>query len=198
MLEIALTGNRYSGKTRVTKVFSKIGIPVFKADTIIKFILNYRSDFDTAIKANVGTFVFNNGGLDPNSFITDSLFDRTIDVIEYEVFQAYERFKVKNSESAYIIFESSIIFEREWDSKFDKVISVFAPKEERVYRCKMDTDRRVDEIWSLFDNEMSELSKNNKSDYVIHNYNTGPDLLTQINNIDLEIINSCFDKEVIL
>jgi dephospho-CoA kinase len=93
-----------------------------------------------------------------------------------------------------VIFESSILFERGWDSKFDKVISVFAPKEERVYRCKMDTDRRVDEIWTLFDKEMSELSKNNKSDYVIHNYDTGPDLLTQVNNIDLEITNYSFEK----
>jgi len=194
MLEIALTGNRYSGKTKVSKVFNGIYIPVFDADTVMKFILNYRPDFDDAIKANVGTFVFSHGFLDPKSFITDSLFDRTIDVIEYDLFQAYERFKNKYYKSTYVIFESSILFERGWDSKFDKVISVFAPKEERVYRCKMDTDRRVDEIWTLFDKEMSELSKNNKSDYVIHNYDTGPDLLTQVNNIDLQITNYSFEK----
>ena len=93
MLEIALTGNRYSGKTKVSKVFNGIYIPVFDADTVMKFILNYRPDFDDAIKANVGTFVFSHGFLDPKSFITDSLFDRTIDVIEYDLFQAYERFK---------------------------------------------------------------------------------------------------------
>lgn len=195
MLEIGLTGCRYSGKTSVAKLFKQIGVPVFNADTVIKFILNYRTDFDTAIKTNVGTFVFKNGVLDPDQFITDSLFDRTIDVIEFELFQAYERFKHKNLEATYVIFESSILFEREWDRKFDKVISIFAPKEERVYRCKIDTDDRVDQIWSLFDKEMSELSKNNKSDYVIHNYDTGPDVLTQINNIDLEVINSHLAEE---
>ena len=51
MLEIALTGNRYSGKTKVSKVFNGIYIPVFDADTVMKFILNYRPDFDDAIKA---------------------------------------------------------------------------------------------------------------------------------------------------
>ena len=40
MLEIALTGCRYSGKSSVSKLFRKIGVPVFDSDTILKFILN--------------------------------------------------------------------------------------------------------------------------------------------------------------
>ena len=41
MIEIGLTGCRYSGKTSVSKMFKQIGVPVFDADTILKFILNF-------------------------------------------------------------------------------------------------------------------------------------------------------------
>ncbi len=77
MFEVALTGCRYSGKTSVAKLFKKIDAPVFDADTILKFILNFRTYVDEPIKSNVGSFVYKNGFLDPNAFVTDSLFDRT-------------------------------------------------------------------------------------------------------------------------
>lgn len=188
MLEVALTGCRYSGKSSVSKLFKKIGAPVFDSDTIIKFILNFRTYVEDPIKANVGTFVYTGGFLDASAFITDSIFDRTIDVIEFEVFQAWESFKLKHKDKPYVIFESSILFERKWEKKFDKVISVFAPKEERVYRSKMETGMRVDYIWSLLDKEIQDLEKNSQSHYIIHNYESGPDILKQIDHIDTKLI----------
>jgi len=190
MFEIGLTGCRYSGKTSVSKLFREIGVPVFDSDTVLKFILNFRTHVDEPIKANVGSFVYNSGFLDPSAFITDSLFDRTIDVVEFELFQAWEKFKLKHKNKTYVIFESSILFERKWNNKFNQVISVFAPKEERIYRAKMDSCMKIDYIWASFDKEISELYKNTNSNYIIHNYDTGPDVLNQVNQVDLKIVNA--------
>jgi dephospho-CoA kinase len=188
MLEVALTGCRYAGKTSVSKLFKKIGIPVFDSDTVLKFILNFRTNVEEPIKSNVGNFVYSGGFLDPSAFVTDSLFDRTIDVVEFELFQAWESFKSKHKDKPYVIFESSILFERKWNRKFDKVICVFASKEERVYRAKQLTAERVDYLWSLLDKEIPELEKNSNSHYIIHNYGTGPNVLDQINHIDTKLI----------
>ena len=195
MLEIGLTGCRYSGKSSVSKLFKKIGVPVFDSDTIIKFVLNFRTYVEEPIKANVGTFVYTGGFLDPTAFVTDSIFDRTIDVVEFEVFQAWERFKQKHKDKPYVIFESSILFERKWEKKFDKVISVFAPKEERVYRAKIDTAMRVDYLWSILDKEIQDLEKNSQSHYIIHNYENGPDVLNQINHIDTKFIDMYIEND---
>jgi len=197
MLEIGLTGCRYSGKTSVSKLFRKIGVPVFDSDTVLKFILNFRTHVDEPIRSNVGSFVYNSGFLDPSAFITDSLFDRTIDVVEFELLQAWDKFKEKHKDKPYVIFESSILFERKWDQKFDRVISVFAPKEERVYRAKMDSSMRIDYIWSSFDKEISELEKNSNSNYIIHNYDGGPDVLDQVNGIDTKITNIHLDNKIV-
>ena len=118
-------------------------------------------------------------------------------MVEFELFQAWETFKLKNKNSTYVIFKSSILFERGWGSKFNKIISVFAPKDERVSRCRLDSNMRGDYIWSLLNSEMSDLFKNSKSHYIIHNYDTGPDLIDQINLIDEKLVNyylECLDK----
>ena len=103
MLEVGLTGCRFSGKTSVSKLFRKIGVPVFDADIILKFILNFKPKVELAIMSNVGSFVYKNGFLDPTCFLADGLFDRTIDVIEFELFQAWERFKDKHKDHSYVI-----------------------------------------------------------------------------------------------
>jgi dephospho-CoA kinase len=195
MLEIGLTGCRYSGKSSVSKLFRKIGVPVFDADTVLKFILNFRTYVDEPIKSNVGSFVYTAGFLDPTAFVTDSIFDRTVDVVEFELFQSWETFKMKHKDKPYIIFESSILFERKWENKFNKIISVFAPKEERVYRAKMETDMRVDYIWSSLDKEIPDLEKNSNSHYIIHNYENGPDILKQINHIDTKLIDMYIEND---
>lgn len=188
MIEVALTGCPFSGKKRVAKLFKQIKVPVFEADTVMKFILNFRPHVDEPIRANVGSFVYKNGFLNADAFVTDSLFDKAIDVVEFELFQAWERFKLKHTGSSYVIFKSSILFERGWEKKFDQIISVFAPKEERAFRAKMSTNLRVDFIWSNLDKGIPDLTKNKKSTYVIHNYESGPDVLSQVNNVDKKIV----------
>lgn len=195
MLEIALTGCRYSGKTTIANKFKKIGVPVFDADTVLKFILNFRTYVEEPIKSNVGSFVYTGGFLDPSAFVTDSIFDRTIDVVEFELFQAWNSFKEKHKGSPYIIFESSILFERRWNKRFDKVICIFAPKEERVYRAKQLLGYSVEFLWSTLDKEIPELEKNTNSNYIIHNYGNGPNVLDQINHIDTVIINNYIENE---
>jgi len=188
MIEVALTGSPYSGKKTITKLFKQIKVPVFEADTVIKFILNFRPHVDEPIRRHVGSFVYSNGFLNPDAFVTDSIFDKTIDIIDFELFQAWERFKQKHIGSAYVIFKSSLLFERGWDKKFSQIITVFAPKEERVYRAKMSTNLRIDFIWANLEKGIPELSKNKKSTYVIHNYEGAPDTLSQVNQIDQKIV----------
>jgi len=195
MLKIALTGTRYSGKTNVSKVFKQLQVPVFDADTILKYILNFKADTQSSIYQNVGSYLFNNGKLDKSFFVTKYIFDKTIDIAEFELFEAWSRFTDKNKDKPYIIFESSIIFERDWKKKFDGTICVFAPKEERVRRARENTAKRIDQLWTQMDSEISEFDKNTASTWIIHNYEDAPDILKQINNIDTKIIDLYLEKD---
>ena len=50
-------------------------------------------------------------------------------------------------------------------------------------------------MWSTLDKEIPELEKNTNSNYIIHNYGNGPNVLDQINHIDTVIINTYIEND---
>lgn len=192
MLKVGLSGNRYSGKNRVATLFKQIGVPVFEADVILKFIINYNYDLQSEISDKIGRKYFNGGSLNIEKVKSDGKFSSILDIVEPELYRAWQNFQEKNYKSIYCIFHSSILFEREWDKAMDYNISVFAPYSDRVERCKYLTKKSTSSIYSLSKLEMDELEKNKLSNHVIHNYNNDSpyygDAITQVNNIDKIII----------
>ena len=199
MIKIGLSGNRFSGKKRVIKLFKQIGVPVFDADIILKFILNYNYEINYKIRSTFGD-VFSKKGdlLDIGKFKNDKEFNDLIDVIEYELLNAYEVFNIKNSNSIYTIFYSSILYEREWQKIMDYNINVYCSPEERISRClkdqKIKDDGKMETYWvkQLMATEMSDIVKNSLANFTISNYkaayNIYGDLCDQVNSIDQKII----------
>lgn len=187
MLYIGLTGNRYSGKDRICKLFKQIHVPVFDADIVLKFNLHYNYELINKLHDKIGDFYFEFDKINLNRIFKDDKFDMVIKHFEKDIFEAYNRFNLKNSKSVYTIFKSSILFEAEWDKKLDSTITVFAPSNVRTSRCKFDTTLTLSEIYQFAKSEMSDLDKNNKSKYVIHNYEPH-DVLSAVSKIDNRIV----------
>ena len=194
MIKIGLSGNRYSGKNRVSTLFKQIGVPVFEADVILKFIFNHNYELQAEIADRVGRVYFKDGKLNEEKVKVDGVFSKIMEIVEPELYRSWERYLEKNKKAIYCVFHSSILFERDWDKAMDQNVSVFAPYADRIERCKYLTNKSVSSIYSLTRLEMDELDKNKKSDYVIHNYNNDSsfyeDALTQVNNIDKKIIDN--------
>lgn len=187
MLYIGLTGNRYSGKKRISKLFKQIHIPVFDADTVLRFAIHYNTEINENIKSELGDYYFDFGLLNMKKVIKDGKFKEVIKFYEEDLFKAYNRFNIKNKNSIYTIFKSSLLFELGWDKKMDSNITVFAPSNVRINRCKFHTEQSMSEIYKLVKTEMDDLDKNKKSDYIIHNYEPN-DTLNEICKIDRVII----------
>lgn len=212
MIKVGLSGNRFSGKKTVVKLFKQIGVPVFNADIILKFILNYNYEINYKIRSTFGD-VFSKKGdlLDISKFKNDKEFNDLIDVIEYELLNAYEVFNIKNSNSIYTIFFSSILYEREWQKIMDYNITVYSPSEERISRClniykndygqKIKEDGRMETYWikQLIATEMRDIVKNSLSNFTVSNYKAAypiyGDLCDQINQIDQKIIDNYLLEE---
>lgn len=202
MIKIGLTGNRYSGKDTISNLFKKISIPVFDADVILKFLINHNFELNHKISRRIDKSFFLKNGQDLDiTKMNGPILDEIINVVEPELIKAYDNYRLKNINSIYSIFHSSILFERGWDKKMDYSISVFAPISDRANRCKDITNEKIIDIYTRFQGEMNELSKNALSTYVIHNYddinNTKVigDLTTQVNKIDQKIIDKYLSSE---
>lgn len=186
MIKVGLSGNRYSGKTFVSKLFKQIGIPVFNADVILKFILSRDLQTLDLVKNKVGHQVFTLGHID-SSKVTDAEFENILQCAKHSLLKAYDAFNKRNPKSIYTVFNSSFLFETDFAESMDYNISVFCPKTIRMQRCKQITNMRASNIAYMLRNEMDDIDKNKMSYFVIHNYEN-MDTLNQVNKIDLKIV----------
>lgn len=211
MITLGLTGNRYSGKKRVADVFRQIQVPVFDADTVIKFILNYNYELLGEMKSKLGKDIFlntkdNELKLNLRRLSEDAL-DKVLDFIEEDLFKAYNIFNknVKLTGAIYTIFSSSILFERKWQNKLDLIINISSTDTDRIKRCKYMTNKGLLIIKELTMEEIPTSVKNKLSDYIITNDNEETPgsipgrtistvLLKQINDIDQKIIDEYIYK----
>jgi hypothetical protein len=59
----------------------------------------------------------------------------------------------------------------------------------------MNTGMLVEYVWDIFGKEMTDLEKNTNSNYVIHNYDSAPDVLNQVNSLDRTIVNRILENK---
>lgn len=186
MLQVALTGNRFTGKDYVASKLRSIGIPVFDADTILKFIINHRFYFQDKLKKDLGHSPYIHGNININLISGDEEFNILIDQVEKELFEAYENYS-KYQSYPYTVFLSSLIYERKWNEKFDIIINTFAPQEDRSFRAKIGHDMSYTEFFNLIKTEFSQFRKNEMATHVIHSYNGGLPMEESILKIDNSI-----------
>jgi dephospho-CoA kinase len=182
MIKVGLSGNRYSGKDRVASLFEQIKVPVFHADIILKYLLNCNYEILGEIKSQFGDSVFKDGKLSYK------------EINEPYLAASYSSFLKRHKKAPYIIYHSSILFETGLNKKMDKNITVFSPQHDRVQRCRYSTQTKVSVIYDLIKSEIKDLDKNNNSDFVIHNYEAGIDVLDTVNQIDRQIIDEIIDQ----
>lgn len=213
MITLGLTGNRYSGKSKVADMFNHIQVPVFEADTIIKFILEYNYELLGEMKSSLGDDFFtivrdNELKLNLRKLKKED-FDKVLDFIEEDLFEAYRKFNVKARKlgAIYTIFHSSILFEKGWENKLDMIINVFAPETDRMKRCRYMTNLGLLKIKELSSSEMDPLLKNKLADFIIRNHNESSTsgvipgktpssaILKQVNDIDQKVIDEYLYKE---
>jgi dephospho-CoA kinase len=201
MIKVGLSGNRYSGKDRVSTLFSQISIPVFEADIVMKFILMHNYELQNDIMNKIGYEFFNSEGqLDFDKVKNQKVFGDIIKIIEKDIFDAYKRFSKKHKESIYTIFHSSCLFEAGWNKQMHYNIIVHCSTNDRLERCKYLTNKTVSSIYQLAQSEMADIDKSKYSDFVVHNYNevnlTLGDCLKQVNQIDQQIIDEYLKAEM--
>ena len=169
MLKIGLTGNLCSGYIEVAKILENFDVPVFDADIALKFLLNYREDIIRNIKIQFGD-VFNAGLLDVKKFNTNEKFSKLIDIAKPELMKIYESFRFTNKHASYTVFKSSILFEKGMEKEMNDVICCFSPREKRAIQYSNEMNITLADAYTVLENEMDELVKNQKATWVIHNY----------------------------
>jgi dephospho-CoA kinase len=191
MKKVAVTGGIGTGKTTVSNLFEKIGIPVFNSDEIAKELMHNDKQLKSNIIKAFGDESYINNELN-RAYLSDIVFnDETLlnkinSIVHPQVTKEFNQWLL-NQKSKYIIYESAIIFENNSEDVFDKIICVIAPEEDVISRVMKRNSFSRDKVISIISNQLPDQVKRNKADYIIENINKS-DLTDRVLEIHNKII----------
>ena len=193
MILVGLTGGIGSGKSTVINYFKELGITCYQADDEAKKLMNSDKGLIKKIRNSFGDSIYINSKLDRKKlsaivFTDKQKLELLNSIVHPYVNRHFENY-CKGLEDIYIIKEVAIIFEIGTQNKFDKIILVRAPKEDRVKRIiNRDKCNRQDAI-NRINNQIADDDKIDQCDFIIDNIN-----LEEISNKVLKIHNSILNS----
>lgn len=178
MKKIGITGNIGSGKSYVCKIFEGLGIPVFYSDDETKKLYLIPSVKELIIKRFGDEVYFDNGTLN-RKLLSHHLFKndeamRFIESVLYPALNQHFYEWCEQQKTPYVLYESAILFEKDYIKFFDKIIFVSAPEDIRLQRVMLRDDCTEENVRSRMRLQLSEEQKISKADYVIYNDGTKP------------------------
>ena len=172
-LKIGITGGIGSGKTFVSNIFSKLGIPVFNADSQAKNYMAHDSKLINKIQNIFGYQIYENGILQKESlakliFNNKNNLEKLNQLVHPLVKKKFNHW-CKEQTSKIVIKETAILFESNSHLDIDKIICISSNLETRVNRVILRDNTSREKVLSRVRSQMSQDQKEKLSDFVILN-----------------------------
>ena len=186
MIKIGITGGIGSGKSVVASLLSLYGIPVYLADIESKRLTVTSPVIKEKLINLFGKDLYSEQGLNKkllasHIFSNPEYLKQVNAIIHPEVNHDFTEW-AKNQPTEFCAIESAILFESGFNNIIDKSVMVYAPQELRIKRALQRDNIPREEIISRINNQLSDETKKEWSDYVIYNDNQQA-LLPQVKNL---------------
>jgi dephospho-CoA kinase len=173
MKHFALTGGIGSGKSTVLSMFKDLGIPTFSADDSAKHAMQHDSSLIHKIKELLGENAYKNGVLD-SAFIAEQVFfdsDKlaALNAIVHPAAKADYASWCKQQTAPYTVYEFPLVFELGAADRFEGVILITSPKEERIQRVQARDAVLRTAVLARMANQWTDEQKIPLADFVIEN-----------------------------
>jgi len=174
MITVGLTGGIGSGKTLISDVFSRLGIPVFNADYQAKKIMNSDQDVISHIKAEFGDDIYNTDGINRKKLATiifknKSALKKINSIVHPKVREYFINWSKEKANCHYVIEEAAILFESNAHKELDITINVHADELVRINRVVERDQVSTESVKSRMNNQLSDEERISLSDYTIYN-----------------------------
>lgn len=181
---IALTGNIGSGKTTVARLFQKLGIPVFEADTVAKGLLVEDVDLRRSVTAHFGPNAYDEQGNLNRALLAQRIFSSEDDLnhlnalvhpavakaaLKWHKSLVKEQAALGNSQIWYTLHEAAITLEIGRADTFDAIIVVTAPESVRLQRVMQRDGSTEAQVLARMARQWPEEQKVAAADYLIYN-----------------------------
>lgn len=199
MLKIGVTGGIGSGKSTVCRIFQNLGVKVFYSDIVARELLNTDLELKEVIEERFEKEMYNSDGhLDRQRmsklvFNNPKALEELSSLVHPRVNIAFDKWLVENEKSPYVLKEAAILFESGNYHDLDKIINVFAPREERIQRVLKRDQVGRDEVERRMRFQYTDKERNDLADFIIVNEDESS-LLAQIMELHEILLNENVTK----
>jgi dephospho-CoA kinase len=173
MIVVGLTGGIGAGKSTIATFFKELNVPVYFADNEAKRLMHTSKVVKEKIINEFGEKAYIHNKLN-RPFLAAIVFNdksklTAINAIVHpSVSNSFKRWTHKQT-SPYVIQENAILFENGTSHKFDYIITVTAPLDEKIQRVMVRDNVKRADVLTRINNQISDSEKIKRSDFVIHN-----------------------------
>lgn len=174
MISIAITGGIGSGKSYVSSMLQKQGIPFYYADDEAKRLMLSDEDIRRDLIALLGESAYIDGALNKPLLASYLFADsgnaaRINGIVHPRVKADFQRWLGEQEGHEIVGLECAILFEAGFDDAVDAVVMVYAPEALRVERAMKRDHATETQIRARIAAQMDDEEKRRRSDYVIYN-----------------------------
>lgn len=178
-LQIGITGGIGSGKSLVCKIFSRLGVPVYDADSHAKELMTTDGILISQIKKEFGELSYlGHGGLNRKYLSAEVFSDagklkRLNGLVHPRVAHHYDMWVQQQKGTEYVVKEAALLVEAGSYKTLDRLVVVSTPEALRIQRVlKRDPHRTEQQVREVIANQLPEEKKLMLADDVIVNDET--------------------------
>ncbi len=187
---IALTGGIGSGKTFVSSIFNKLNkVPCFYSDFEAKKIMNENQLIKKQIISILGPESYigdklNNEYLRKKIFYSQNKLNMMNKLVHNQVKINFRKW-LSNQNSKYVLKETAILFEHNFQFEVDLTLLVTAPLKVRIERIIKRDNISKKTIEKIIENQWADNKKIHLSDFFIENLNKSNTIKKVKNLVDI-------------
>ena len=191
---IGLTGGIGCGKTTVLKEFRRLGIPCFVADEVAGKYYEDQDFVDQVCQLLGDDVMGEHGKIDKRKIASKVFKDKSLlsglnQLVHPRVIRDFKNWASQQN-SAYVIFESAILYEHGLDRMVDRVVCVYLEKEERLRRLSYRDHATREVLEERMKNQWSAEDKMCRADWIILNYEGNP------RRRQVKYVDACIRREI--
>lgn len=176
---IGITGGIGAGKSTGVKRMAALGMPVYDCDARVHFMYQ-RPDFLEALGRHVDVRSAPKAAVKERLAQDPDFLDTLVELIRPYLQMDFDAFLADHAGHRHVVMDAPLLFEWEWDSKCDGVISIIVAVEERLKRALARTSPRMQEadFWRMVQRQVSDDVRMERSSRVVDGHGT-PDEVAQ-------------------
>lgn len=170
---VGLTGGIGSGKSTVARLFTRLGIAVFEADSVSRQLIDTDQELQQQLQQLLGNDLLQDGKVNKPYmasliFSNENLLRKVNSLIHPAVGRAFKKWKPQQ-QSPYVLREAAILFESGTYHDCDHIIVVSAPLDMRIERVMKRNKMTREEVMERVNRQWPEEQKLRLADSIIYN-----------------------------